>query len=261
MTYVLLNRKPKGFQKELFPLETMESNSMKLIKENEPKEGYFLGFSGGKDSIVLEYLFQKAEVKYYPWYSCTRIDPPEVYRFIKINYPYVKKCFSKKSFWKMIHTNAPPTIKQKWCCKELKEKPSFVAAPKLKIRAMGLRSEESYRRSKRKKIMEEYVKYPGYFVFKPIFHWQEWHIWNYIEKYNLKYPSLYDEGFHRIGCVICPYNLGKSKKAIIKNSQRRWKGIWKIHKKVCKKWYDEKRKDKSLEFDKWYSEYLSGFQK
>ena len=27
----------------------------------------------------------------------------------------------------------------------------------------------------------------------------------YDEKYNLPFPSLYDEGYHRIGCVICPF--------------------------------------------------------
>ena len=39
----------------------------------------------------------------------------------------------------------------------------------------------------------------------PIFDWFEWEIWEYIEENNLPYCSLYDEGFHRLGCVICPF--------------------------------------------------------
>ena len=38
----------------------------------------------------------------------------------------------------------------------------------------------------------------------PIFHWKEWEVWEFIEKYKLKYPKLYDLGFSRIGCILCP---------------------------------------------------------
>lgn len=37
-------------------------------------------------------------------------------------------------------------------------------------------------------------------LIKPIFDWKEWHIWDFIDERNLPYPSLYDEGWDRIGC-------------------------------------------------------------
>ena len=67
---------------------------------------------------------------------------------------------------------------------------------------MGVRAEES---SKRKSGFQiELHRRTKQTLYKPIFYWLEWEIWNHIEKNNLPYPSLYDEGFNRIGCVVCP---------------------------------------------------------
>ena len=251
--------KPKGFQAGLFPLKSMIKDSIDFLKKHEPKEGYFLGFSGGKDSIVLEHLAKLSKVKYKPYYTCTRIDPPEIYKFIKEYYPKVKWCYSKRSFWNLIFTNAPPTIQQRWCCKQIKENPSFKTSS-LKFRLMGIRSEESARRRKRG-VIQEYKNHPSYYMMNPIFHWKEWHIWEFIDQYNLPYPKLYDEDFLRIGCVVCPFNFRKNNQKFIGIQKKRYPGMWKVHKKVCKKWYDLKKKKKTLDFEKWYELYLIGFEK
>ena len=39
----------------------------------------------------------------------------------------------------------------------------------------------------------------------PIIDWSEAEVWEYIRTYNIPYCSLYDEGFRRLGCVLCPY--------------------------------------------------------
>ena len=39
----------------------------------------------------------------------------------------------------------------------------------------------------------------------PLFYWSEYEIWEYIDTNKLPYCSLYDEGFSRIGCVVCPF--------------------------------------------------------
>jgi 3'-phosphoadenosine 5'-phosphosulfate sulfotransferase (PAPS reductase)/FAD synthetase len=74
---------------------------------------------------------------------------------------------------------------------------------------MGIRFEESAKRAKKPRISK--LPSTSIFHYKPIFAWNEYHIWNYIEKYNLPYPDLYDQGFHRIGCVICPFIQYKQK--------------------------------------------------
>ncbi len=65
--------------------------SIERLKFFEPvKEGYYLAFSGGKDSVVLKRLAEMAGVKFDAHYSVTTIDPPELTQFIRKYHPDVK---------------------------------------------------------------------------------------------------------------------------------------------------------------------------
>ena len=44
----------------------------------EPNEGYYIAFSGGKDSVVIKALADMAGVKYDAHYNVTSVDPPEL---------------------------------------------------------------------------------------------------------------------------------------------------------------------------------------
>ena len=46
------------------------------LKAFEPPEGYFLAFSGGKDSQAVYHLAKLAGVKFDAHYSLTTVDPP-----------------------------------------------------------------------------------------------------------------------------------------------------------------------------------------
>lgn len=48
-----------------------------------------LRFSGGKDSVVLKWLFDQAGIPYQARFSRTSVDPPEVLEFIKKYHPDV----------------------------------------------------------------------------------------------------------------------------------------------------------------------------
>lgn len=96
----------------------------------EPKDGsgYYLAFSGGKDSVVLKALADMAGVKYDAHYSVSSVDPPELVRFIKQYHPDVKfeHSFDKDgkpyTMWNLIPRNAmPPTRLARYCCEKLKE--------------------------------------------------------------------------------------------------------------------------------------------
>ena len=126
-------------------------------------------------------------------------DPPELIQHIKKYHPNVEFLYPEMSFWKGIVKNFPPHRRGRWCCDIIKEKPSKKVP--LIHRLLGIRAEESPNRAKRgwiNKITQKRINY------HPIFDWLEWEVWDYIERYNLPYCQLYDEGFSRLGCVVCP---------------------------------------------------------
>ena len=84
------------------------AEALDFIREHEPPEGYFVGFSGGKDSIVTLALVREAGVKHKSFYSATGIDPPEIVRFIRREYPEVVFLRPKMTFWDGIRRKSPP---------------------------------------------------------------------------------------------------------------------------------------------------------
>ncbi len=162
----------------------------------------FVGFSGGKDSIVTAELIRLSGVKYELYYSFTGIDAPEVVQFIRSNYPKCKFLLPKRTFWKNLSSNVPPSDRLRWCCTALKKEASWKLPHKKRV--MGIRAEESSRRAKRDRI--NHFKKLDHTHYYPIFYWEEWQIWEFIERHQLEYPKLYNQGFNRIGCVVCPYH-------------------------------------------------------
>lgn len=243
-------------------LDAVVADSIKYLQDNEPPEGYYVGFSGGKDSICTIELCKMAGVKFKAYYSCTRIDPPEVVQFIRKNYPEVIWLFPKKTFYEAIQTEGPPLRMQRWCCDELKKKPGKKIP--LKHRVLGLRAEESSKRAARPRTDKH--RKSKQIIYKPIFFWKEFHVWEFIESTGLLYPSLYDEGFHRIGCIICPFNLGTSPGALWNRteSQKRWPLMWKAFEKSCRRWFDRRSLknggQKHKTFEAYYQAYLNGFE-
>ena len=52
----------------------LEQKTTERIKAFEPEEGYYLAFSGGKDSVVCKALLDMANVKYDATYRVTSVD-------------------------------------------------------------------------------------------------------------------------------------------------------------------------------------------
>ena len=102
--------------------------AIKRLKAFEPPEGYWVAFSGGKDSQCVYHLCKMAGVKFDAHYAVTTVDPPELIRFIKKNYPDVKFEYQRDrngnvvTMWNLIPRKCiPPTRAIRYCCEQLKE--------------------------------------------------------------------------------------------------------------------------------------------
>lgn len=118
-------------------------------------EGYFIAFSGGKDSVVIKKLADMAGVRYDAHYSVTSVDPPELVQFIKREYPDVifeKRRYKKDgkfvkagqqiTMWNLIpEKSMPPTRIARYCCESLKE-----SAGDGRLTMTGVRWAESHNR-------------------------------------------------------------------------------------------------------------------
>lgn len=129
--------------------------------------GYFIAFSGGKDSVVIKALADMAGVKYEAHYRLTSVDPPELVRFIKEQYPdviidkprYKKdgvfvKAEQQITMWNLIpEKRMPPTRIARYCCQYLKE-----SVGDGRITMTGVRWAESVNRKKNQGLVTVYGK-------------------------------------------------------------------------------------------------------
>lgn len=213
--------------------------------------GYYLAFSGGKDSQALLHIAQLAGVRYTGHMNLTSVDPPEVIRFLKQHYPEVELIKPKASIYQIaVEKTLLPTQRVRWCCDEYKEN-----AGAGKVTLIGIRHQESTRRAKRNEVEISSRKFSGTLegfeqyreeklskprkgrpvkgvnitnatgertigcisgkesiLISPIIHWTERDVWEFLNKVcRVPHCSLYDEDYRRIGCICCPMSSYRQK--------------------------------------------------
>ena len=128
--------------------------AIKRLQAFCPEEGYFVAFSGGKDSQCVYHLCQMAGVKFDAHYSVTSVDPPELVRFIKSHYPDVMFDHHNRNgkpvtMWSLIiEKGIPLTRLARYCCQYLKET-SGVG----RVVVTGVRASESANRKKNQGVI------------------------------------------------------------------------------------------------------------
>jgi phosphoadenosine phosphosulfate reductase len=200
------------------------------LKAFEPPEGYFLAFSGGKDSLCIHRLALEAGVKFTAYYNLTTVDPPELVYFIRQHYPHVVINYPEESMWQLIvRHKTPPTRLIRYCCEELKEHGGQGHTV-----ITGVRWAESNRRKQKRNLLElnaytkqsimlgndnsearrlfETCTIKSKHVVNPIIDWSDAEVWEFIHMRNLTYCPLYDQGFTRLGCIGCPLAGGPKMK-------------------------------------------------
>ena len=247
--------------------------SEKMALRLDPENGFYLAFSGGKDSQALYHIAVMGGVKFKAHMNLTSVDPPEVIRFVKQQYPDVELIKPKMSIYDMaLKKHILPTRTFRWCCAEFKEMSGAG-----KVTLIGIRKAESARRNKREEIStqikgkrteetfdqwseheEKMVTCVGgedKILVSPIIHWTEQDVWEFLN-YVVKVPhcKLYDEGYTRIGCICCPMSQKRQKLREIRqypHVKRRW--IQTIQKLIDEGYINHNFQDPEFGFYWWIS--------
>lgn len=249
--------------------------AVKRLKSFEPPEGYFVAFSGGKDSQCVYHLCKRAGVKFDAHYSVTSVDPPELMRFIRNHYPDViwdypvDKDGKRITMWNLIpQKKMPPTRLMRYCCEKLKE-----AGGEGRLTVTGVRWAESANRKKNRRLvniqgrkwkaeegaqfetdkfggavlnddndagrrMVEHCYRTNKTLLNPIVDWEDEDVWEYLRNIEkVAYCSLYDEGYKRLGCIGCPMNSRTNEIAL-----KRWPRYKELYLKAFGKMLEERKK-------------------
>lgn len=158
---------------------------------------------------------------------------------------------NKSIYQRAIENQILPTMRVRWCCKEYKEMSGAGRVTLIGIRHQEssrrakrneveisnrkfsgtLEGLDEYRQELKAKRARRKSKKDGVnitnadqeqtlgcisgkesLLISPIIHWNEKDVWEFLnEVIQVPHCSLYDEGWHRIGCIGCPMSSAKQK--------------------------------------------------
>lgn len=242
-----------SFQNKILHSIELLRKAERLAKSYDKENGYYLAFSGGKDSQCLYHMAKLAGVQFQAHMNLTSVDPPEVIRFVRKQYPDVLLAKPHDSIFNVaIRRKILPTRRVRWCCEEYKE-----MAGAGKVTLIGIRKAESVRRAKRNEVeinnrsfsgtldeLEDYrkqktakakqrkaqkngggvtivnadgervlgcIRGKESLLISPIIEWTDKEVWLFLNTLGIAHCELYDQGFNRIGCIICPMSSPKQR--------------------------------------------------
>jgi phosphoadenosine phosphosulfate reductase len=171
-----------------------------------------VAFSGGKDSLATYLVVERSLEESPPiFFMDTGIELPETIEHIE-NFAESRevKIIGQRAgdrFWESVDTFGPPARDFRWCCKVLKLGPATTSIADdmggESLSFMGQRKLESFQRSIEPRVTEN-PWVPGQTSANPIQNWNALEVWLYIFQKKEVYNPLYNRGYHRMGCYLCP---------------------------------------------------------
>jgi phosphoadenosine phosphosulfate reductase len=203
-------------------MKGLEQQAITFIREKYDdfkKENYafVVAFSGGKDSLVLLDLINKAlsPDEFYVIFSntgmeldCTLVSVRQAERhWSNLRFHWAESHLSPDKSWDEF---GPPGRRMRWCCTVHKSVPTIIKLRELTgnydVKAVvfdGVRAEESASRAQYEKISIG-AKNVNQINCSPILNWNTAEIYLYLLKNNILFNNAYRFGLFRVGCKVCP---------------------------------------------------------
>jgi phosphoadenosine phosphosulfate reductase len=196
------------------------------------KQPVTVSFSGGKDSLAAYGIASRASDHPGLLFIDTGLEFPETLRYVKAfaeEYGETLHIASAgNAFWDNVGTFGPPAKDFRWCCKVCKLGPitDMISRdyPIGTITVEGNRALESFARSNIGFVSKNPFV-PNQTNLNPVRDWSAAEIWGYIWMRKLRYNTLYDRDFERIGCYLCASCLSSE-----------WRNTERIHPDMYSNW-------------------------
>ena len=212
------------------------SRAVKFIHVMSEKVGkpVIVSYSGGKDSLAALNLTLEAGVKPYVLFNDTGIELPEtresVRRIVEEKGLELLVADAGDAFWRAVERVGPPGKDYRWCCKVTKLSPLSRLLqerfPDGALNIVGQRAYESLDRARSPRVWRNRWL-PQILNISPIQYWTQLLVWLYIWDRKLSYNPLYEKGFDRIGCFMCPAAF-----------MAEYKHVEETHPELWRKWED-----------------------